>query len=178
MTENSAKKSIVDVWLGVLINFVKFTGKHLRQSPFFNKVAGLSLWHMCFPVNFAKFPRTSLLQDTSGRLLFCVSHKHIQADKNMFKVNGKNTGLIWKNTGLICAHFWPTFRFKTPWIYQETFGFLVLTLVENVLNSFKHKSNNVNWPRSSMFNVNFGKKYLISQGSDSFKSGFWHFSNF
>ena len=134
MTENSAKKSIVDVWLDVLINFVKFTGKHLRQSPFFNKFAGLSLWHRCFPVNFAKFPRTPLLQDTSGRLLFCVSHKHIQVDKNMFKVNGKNTGLIWKNTGLIWAHFWPTFQFKTPWKYLEIFGFLMLTLVENVLN--------------------------------------------
>ena len=26
---------------GVLGNFTKFTGKHLRQSPVFNKVAGL-----------------------------------------------------------------------------------------------------------------------------------------
>ena len=44
-------------------NFAKFTGKHLFQSPYFNKLAGLStatllkksLWHRCFPVNFAKF---------------------------------------------------------------------------------------------------------------------------
>ena len=51
---------------GVLRNFAKFTGKHLCQSLFFNKVAGLrpaSLlkkrhWHGCFPVNFAKFLRT------------------------------------------------------------------------------------------------------------------------
>ena len=28
---------------GVLKNFAKFTGKHLRQSLFFNKVVGLSL---------------------------------------------------------------------------------------------------------------------------------------
>ena len=37
-----------------------FTGKHLCQSLFFNKVAGLRLrlWHRCFPVNFAKFLRT------------------------------------------------------------------------------------------------------------------------
>ena len=28
-----------------------------------------SLWHMCFPVNFAKFVRTSFFQNTSGRLL-------------------------------------------------------------------------------------------------------------
>ena len=37
----------------VLGNFAKFTGKHLCQSLFFNK-----LWHRCFPVNFAKFLRT------------------------------------------------------------------------------------------------------------------------
>ena len=42
---------------GVLRNFTKFTGKHLCQSLFFNKVAGLRpatllkkrLWHRCFP---------------------------------------------------------------------------------------------------------------------------------
>ena len=50
----------------VLKNFVKFTGKYLRQSLFFDKVGGLSpatllkkgLWHKRFPVNFAKFLRT------------------------------------------------------------------------------------------------------------------------
>ena len=62
---------------GVLRNFTKFTGKHLCQSLFFNKVAGLRLatllkkrlWHRCFPVNFVKFLRTPVLQNTSGRLL-------------------------------------------------------------------------------------------------------------
>ena len=40
-------------WKSVLRNFAKFTGKHLCQSPFFNKVAGLrllldlSLWFHC-----------------------------------------------------------------------------------------------------------------------------------
>ena len=43
---------------GVLRNFAKFMGKHLCQNLFFNKVAGLRLWHRCFPVNFAKFLRT------------------------------------------------------------------------------------------------------------------------
>ena len=32
-----------------------------------------SLWDSCFPVNFAKFLRTSFLQNTSGRLLLSVS---------------------------------------------------------------------------------------------------------
>ena len=47
---------------GVLRNFVKFTGKHLLQSHFFNKFAGLRPatlftkrpWYRSFPVNFAK----------------------------------------------------------------------------------------------------------------------------
>ena len=39
---------------GVLRNFAKFTGKHLRQILFLKK----RLWHKCFPVNLAKFLRT------------------------------------------------------------------------------------------------------------------------
>ena len=62
---------------GVLRNFARFTGNHLCQSLFFNKVAGLRpatllkkrLWHRCFPVNFAKFLITPFLQNTSGRLI-------------------------------------------------------------------------------------------------------------
>ena len=66
---------------GVLRNFTKFTGKHLCQSLFFNKVAGLRpttllkkrLCYRCFPVNFAKFLRTPFLQNTSGRLLLFIA---------------------------------------------------------------------------------------------------------
>ena len=53
---------------GVLRNFTKFTGKHLCQSLFFNKVAGLrpeacnfikkETLAQVFPVNFVKFLRT------------------------------------------------------------------------------------------------------------------------
>ena len=50
-----------------LKKFTKFIGKHLCQSLFFNKVAGLR--HRCFPVDFANFLRTPYLQKTSGRLL-------------------------------------------------------------------------------------------------------------
>ena len=61
----------------VLQNLIKFTGKHLCQNLFSNKVADLNsatllknrLWHRCFPLNFAKFLRKSFLQNTSGRLL-------------------------------------------------------------------------------------------------------------
>ena len=50
-------------------NFVKFTGKHLWQSLFFNKVAGQRLWYTCFPVNFAKFPRTHFVTEHLRSLL-------------------------------------------------------------------------------------------------------------
>ena len=52
-------------------------GKHLCQSTSLNKVAGFRpatilkkrLWNRFFPVNFAKFLRIPLLQNTSGQLL-------------------------------------------------------------------------------------------------------------
>ena len=55
---------------GVLKSFTKFTRKHLCRSMFFNEVAGWGsatllkkrLRHRCFPVNFAKFLRTPILE--------------------------------------------------------------------------------------------------------------------
>ena len=55
----------------VLRNFAKFTGKHLCQLLFFNKVVGMRpatllkkrLWHSCFPANFTKFLRTPFLTE-------------------------------------------------------------------------------------------------------------------
>ena len=38
-----------------LKNFAKFTGKHLCLRP--ATLLKIRLWHMCFPVNFSKFPR-------------------------------------------------------------------------------------------------------------------------
>ena len=62
---------------GVLRNFANFTGKHLCQSVFFNKVASIRpatlfkkrLWHRYFPVNFAKFLSISFLYNISEQLL-------------------------------------------------------------------------------------------------------------
>ena len=89
----------------VLINYAKFTGKHLCQSLFLNKVAGLSpltllnnrlwcrslfnkvagislatllkkrLWNKCFPVNFCEISKNNFLQNTSGRLLLGLSDR-------------------------------------------------------------------------------------------------------
>ena len=62
--------------------FVKFTGKHLCQCVFFNKVVGLrsvTLLRMrprykCFSVNFPKFLRIPYLWNTFGSCL-CTSKK-------------------------------------------------------------------------------------------------------
>ena len=59
----------------------KFTRRHLCQSLFFNKVAGLRpvtllkkrLCHRCFPVNFVKFLRTPFLTEHLRWLLIRIS---------------------------------------------------------------------------------------------------------
>ena len=78
---------------GVLKNFTKFTEKHLCQSLFFNKAAGLRpatllkkrLWHRYFPVKFVKFLRALFLQNVSGRVLV----------KNYFFSNFSFTTIRW-----------------------------------------------------------------------------------
>ena len=67
---------------GVLRNFTKFTGKHLCQSLFFNKVAGSACNSIkketlpqVFFCEFYEISKNTFLQNTSGRLLptFLVS---------------------------------------------------------------------------------------------------------
>ena len=53
---------------GVLRNFLIFTGKHLRPATLLKK----RIWHRRFPVNFVKFLRGALLQNTSVRLLLNI----------------------------------------------------------------------------------------------------------
>ena len=58
-------------------DFVNFTGKHLCQSLFLDKLITTllkkRLWHRCFPVKFAKFLRTPFLYNTFVRLLLSPS---------------------------------------------------------------------------------------------------------
>ena len=58
---------------GVLRSFTKFTGKHLCQSLKPATLLNKRLWHRCFTVNFAKFLRTPVLRNTSGRQLLNLS---------------------------------------------------------------------------------------------------------
>ena len=66
---------------GVLENLAEFTGKHLCQSLFLNKVSGLRpatllkerLWNSCFPVNFTNFWRTALYRTPLNDSLFFIN---------------------------------------------------------------------------------------------------------
>ena len=67
----------------VLIIVAKFTGKHLPQTLFFNKIASLRPatllnerhWYRCFPMNFAKLLRTPILKNVCDRLLLFAGQK-------------------------------------------------------------------------------------------------------
>ena len=71
---------------GILRNFAKFTGKHLYQSLFVNKVVGCAtllkkkLLQWCFSINFAKFLRTSCLTE---HLLWLILYNKLQSTTNV-----------------------------------------------------------------------------------------------
>ena len=75
-----------------LKNFTKFTGKHLCQNLFFNKVAvpetllKKRFWHRCFHLNFVKFLRTSFLQKTSGSWKKPLKHP-LSSENNLILCN-------------------------------------------------------------------------------------------
>ena len=87
----------------VLINFTKFTGKHLCQSLFFNKVAALrpatllkaKLWHRCFPVNFTKFLRTHFFIEHVRWLLLDMAWGN-KIPVFIFEVNGTEINFEFK----------------------------------------------------------------------------------
>ena len=102
---------------GFLRKFAKFTGKHLRQSLFFNKVAGLRpatllkkrFWRTCFPMNSAKFLRTPFLIEHLRWLLLMnvvsfntkTHYQALQLSLTMFKTISNrlkvNDSLAFKN---------------------------------------------------------------------------------
>ena len=79
--------------LGALRNFTKFTGKHLCQGLFLNKVAGLrpttllkkGLWHKCFTVNFAKFLRAPFFTEHLRWLLLNLSSTELYQSVRAWK---------------------------------------------------------------------------------------------
>ena len=115
---------------GVFKVFAKFTGKHLCQSLFFNKVAGPKTSfkkRFCFLVSFVKFLRTLFKQNTSG-----IQKKN----KKIKKQNWINQFLyLWQNT--IAIPFteyntlnllsWSLFNPTNAWIVYK-YGVLVWSI--------------------------------------------------
>ena len=104
---------------GVVWNCAKLTGKHLYERLFFNEVADLRpatllkkrLWHMRFPVSFAKCIRPPFLQNISGRLFLykvlktssfsaiqkkLISTKHVIRRNIYFAGNNDSVGIIFE----------------------------------------------------------------------------------
>ena len=86
--------------LGVLKNFVIFTGKYLCRSLFLIKLTPKTpkrLQHRCFLVNYAKFLRAPFLQNTSGGCFCCFEKfvnflgKHQRRRLNAFVFLGNTT---------------------------------------------------------------------------------------
>ena len=84
---------------GVLRNFTKFTGKHLCQSLFFNKVAVLSpatllkkrLWHRCFPLNFLEVSKNTCsreqLQTAASEIRKYTIYGNRNCSSKFFKIS-------------------------------------------------------------------------------------------
>ena len=104
-----------------LRNLAKFIGKLLRQSLFCNKVVGLRsatllkkrLWHKCFLVNFAKFLRTTFLQNTSGRLLLSYVHS--------IQIVYPLGWWIWKRVGKFKSMTYPGYYFYSLYLLHKLF---------------------------------------------------------
>ena len=102
---------------GVLQNFAKFTRKHLLQSLFFNKVAGLRpaallknrLRQRCFLVNFAKFLSTYFFRDYRGGCFCRLEAKKFTTLQRLsyhcFLASGINTfkGIAQSKKSQICS---------------------------------------------------------------------------
>ena len=79
---------------GDIKNFARLTGKHLCQSLFLNKVAGLTLqfllkrrlWHRCFLVNFSKLFRTLIYRTPSGDCFWQLRHTYYVCISNCFLI--------------------------------------------------------------------------------------------
>ena len=144
----------------VLENFAKFTGKHLWQSLFFNKVAGLRtatllrkrLWRRYFPVNVVKFLRTPFLQNSSGRLLLWNFNQIFFFESIPYVFTARKFHFIifqsWKY-----HEVWSAEVFKNlPTLKRPFFNFLGLNCArrfyKNTTNSFNttnNKSHSRDW---------------------------------
>ena len=92
---SKASTSRCSIKKSVLKNFKKFMGKHLCQSLFFNKFAGLRtanllkkrLWLRYFPVNFAKFIRTPFYRTPLDDCFYHLFYKWVSLSQVRMREN-------------------------------------------------------------------------------------------
>ena len=112
----------------------KFIGKHLCQSLFFNKVAGLThatlsknrLWHRCFPWEVCEISKKTFLQNTSRRLLL----KKVSNDNHHTKVRRNNSSFSF---GFGSSHI-----FKLCHVVQRVAVISICSIVAATLNLLKN----------------------------------------
>ena len=87
------------------------------------------LWRRCFPVNFAKFLRTSFLQNTSGRLASVHIHveRAIQRVKNFRVLRNEISLSLHGSVNQIWTVCWMLCNFMTPLFQKdmESGGFIL-----------------------------------------------------
>ena len=117
---------------GFLKNFAKFAGKHLCQSHFFNKVADFrpanllkkTLWHRCFPVDFAKLLRTTFFTEHLQWLLLILTHFRSSGPEVFLEISQNSQ----ENT---CASFSFLIKLRAsgPWILGNMYTVIVIIIL-------------------------------------------------
>ena len=98
----------------VLKNFAIFTGKDLCWSLFFNKVAGLQVWHFTkkrlqhsfFPMNIEKFLRTLILKNICERLLLSIKKLFWKISQNSQEKNSARVSFLMTLQAYISEYSW------------------------------------------------------------------------
>ena len=103
---------------GVLKNSTKFTGKQTLESLRPATLLKKRLWHRCSLVNFVKFLRTPLLQNTSRLLLFILCIHFIQSSSYFVSISYKTPPSVFQRVHHGTRYFIFVERFAYPNIEQ------------------------------------------------------------
>ena len=144
---------------GVLRNFAKFTGKHLCQSLFFNKVEGLRplrFWHRYFPMNFSKFLRAPIFAEYLRWVLLIVLARKWTNSANFFLLYLVFFYKHWRFMGQAKREniFIPLFQFH---LLADIHHVLITLHLRWQLRIFNRKACNYQPDTQPIFSKNFPK---------------------
>ena len=138
---------------GVLRNFAEFTGKHLRQSLFFNKVAGrrpadllkTRPWHRCFPgqllpkilrESYKKFEKFCKITEICSAKILKVFRKHVEVFRKTIERFSTKTlkGVLQKILRRGLEEYWEVFCRNTD-VFCKNIERCSAELLRGVLHS-------------------------------------------